>query len=228
MEIKTPSNGLMKIGDDWVPFNEKDRLILGRSPSGKCEIHKSQEALFNALDDALNSQNLANIIYGLIYQDDFISDEYANSLIQEIDKNKWLPDLTRKVQHYGYKYDYRNRIVENLGGILNFPQFLIELNGMIRKTFNLNFNSAIINEYKSGQGISKHVDAKCFGNEIATISLCEDDELEFERNMIKPIKVLRKNSILILQNDGRYNWTHCIKPKIRKDRRISITFRNVK
>lgn len=166
-------------------------------------------------------------IPGLKLIDNFITESEEIDLIKNINNHTWLNDLTRRVQHYGYKYDYRSKKVTNLGGINNFPDWLRSLNDKINESLNLDFNSCIINEYKSNQGISKHVDADCFSEYILTISLNENDEIEFERNLIKEIIFLKRRTCLVLSNDARYKWTHCIKNKIRINNRISITFRNV-
>lgn len=44
---------------------------------------------------------------GLTYVENFISQEEHDFLLTKIDAEPWLSDLKRRVQHYGYKYDYR-------------------------------------------------------------------------------------------------------------------------
>ena len=48
-------------------------------------------------------------IFGLTYKQNFISEAEEKALIRSIDGECWLPDLKRRVQHYGYKYDYKKR-----------------------------------------------------------------------------------------------------------------------
>ena len=45
-------------------------------------------------------------ISGLQYIPDFIARDEESALIANIDEQPWLNDLKRRVQHYGYKYDY--------------------------------------------------------------------------------------------------------------------------
>jgi len=46
---------------------------------------------------------------GLTYRENYISEDEAGRLVQEIDAAPWRTDLKRRVQHYGYRYDYKAR-----------------------------------------------------------------------------------------------------------------------
>ena len=50
-------------------------------------------------------------IGGFRYIEDYINDNQHDWLLNQIDKNPWLEDLKRRVQHYGFKYDYKARKV---------------------------------------------------------------------------------------------------------------------
>ena len=50
-------------------------------------------------------------IEGLSYIPNFITRDEERALIEAIDQQSWLTDLKRRVQHYGYKYDYKARAV---------------------------------------------------------------------------------------------------------------------
>ena len=51
---------------------------------------------------------------GLIYRPDFITEEEEKKLLACIDENEWSNELQRRVQHYGWRYDYtKRRIDEN-------------------------------------------------------------------------------------------------------------------
>lgn len=45
-------------------------------------------------------------ISGLTYIPNFITATEHDLLLPQIDQQPWLTDLKRRVQHYGYKYDY--------------------------------------------------------------------------------------------------------------------------
>lgn len=48
---------------------------------------------------------------GLTYVENFITNEEERELLEHIDRGQWLFDLKRRVQHYGYKYDYKYVLV---------------------------------------------------------------------------------------------------------------------
>ena len=56
-------------------------------------------------------EDTAPDIPGLTYIPDFITPNEEITMIASIDRQPWLNDLKRRVQHYGYKYDYKARTV---------------------------------------------------------------------------------------------------------------------
>ncbi|MEY4902758.1 MAG: hypothetical protein RLZZ292_573 [Bacteroidota bacterium] len=60
-------------------------------------------------------------IEGLTYVPNFISSQEEKDLINHIDNEIWLTDLKRRVQHYGYKYDYKARRIDINMKIGNLP-----------------------------------------------------------------------------------------------------------
>ena len=50
-------------------------------------------------------------ISGLRYIPNFISAAQSAELLERIDKQDWQAELRRRVQHYGYIYDYRSRTI---------------------------------------------------------------------------------------------------------------------
>lgn len=176
-------------------------------------------------------------IPGLRYVKGFLTPQGAQTLVARIDTMPWMDVLQRRVQHYGYRYDYKARRVTasmRLGPLPEFAQALAERllqEGLIPEQV----DQAIVNEYLPGQGISAHVDCvPCFGEAIVTISLGSQCEMVFANIETKESKslLLLPRSVLILQGDSRYKWSHAIKPKLSDNglsraRRISLTFRRV-
>lgn len=174
-------------------------------------------------------------IPGLRYIENYLSPEQENLLIKTIDEQQWLSDLKRRVQHYGYKYDYRNANQVYYLGLI--PKWLIPLcDKLVNDGIKDATNQVIINEYLPGQGISQHVDCiPCFNDVICSLSLGSACSMEF----IKEEKLsvfLDRRSLLILSGEARYNWKHGIAArkydldcgvKVMRSRRISITFRTV-
>ena len=50
-------------------------------------------------------------IDGLYYFDAFLDEDSQRALIQRIDTEPWRTDLERRVQQYGWRYDYQKRTV---------------------------------------------------------------------------------------------------------------------
>jgi hypothetical protein len=63
-------------------------------------------------------------IEGLTYTPNYITGEQEQLLISQIDKQPWLSDLKRRVQHYGYKYDYKARKITPDLKIADVPEWL--------------------------------------------------------------------------------------------------------
>jgi hypothetical protein len=109
-------------------------------------------------------------LHEALYQDAYLADSQERELIRSIDASPWRTDLQRRVQHYGYAYDYKQRRITAEAKIGPLPDWLQELALRLvsDKFFTDAPDQAIINEYQPGQGISAHVDClPCFGPTIA-------------------------------------------------------------
>lgn len=179
---------------------------------------------------------------GARYVAGFIDLPTQDALIAAIDERPWIEDLKRRVQHYGYRYDYRARTVTTDAYLGPLPQWAFDLadrfadNGWFERAP----DQLIVNEYLPGQGISAHVDCvPCFGNAIVSISLLSSCEMVLkERGSDKKRSiVLEPRSAFFLSGPARYEWTHEIPArqsdliggqKLARSRRLSLTFRTVK
>ncbi|ATZ80383.1 putative DNA repair dioxygenase [Bodo saltans virus] len=182
-------------------------------------------------------------IDGLFYCDNFIDDKMEQKIIHLVNQEKWSSELSRRVQHYGYKYDYKRRTTDPhkdyIGELPVWTDYIIHKmfcsfhKTCIHLPFET-FDQLIVNEYKKGQGIGKHTDCiSCFSNGIAIISLNNDSIITFEKNGIRHDIHVKRKSLVLMTDDARYNWTHAIIPmnnnNFTNDKpRISITFRFVK
>lgn len=186
------------------------------------------------------NKNLINLP-GLQYIENFIDPEEEAILVNIIDKQNWLLDLKRRVQHYGYKYDYKSRKINHsmyLGALPDWINFIIE-RLIFREILEYPPNQAIVNEYLPGQGITPHIDCRsCFEDTIISLSLNSRCMMDFKSiiNEEKHSFLLTPRSLIILKGQARYNWKHGIaarksdrwnNQKLLRNRRISITFRNV-
>lgn len=173
--------------------------------------------------------------------DSFVDQREAEHLLAAIDAEPWRSDLKRRVQHYGWFYDYRARTVSPDMDLGPLPSWLGELTDRIGNEggFSATPDQVIVNEYLPGQGISAHVDCEpCFGPVVASLSLGGSAEMIFAKRSGGERKsiILEPQSLLILSDEARYDWTHEI-PARKSDviesvrqprtRRVSLTFRTV-
>lgn len=182
-------------------------------------------------------------IPGLMYLSHFLSKDEQVIAANSIDKLPWRGDLERRVQHYGWRYDYQARGVGTDMRIGPLPVWLRAIGQQLfDKTgaFDRVPDQAIVNEYKPGQGIAMHVDRHCFGPAVATVSLGDAWRMELrrvgaERGDRESI-LLDPGSALVLSGEARDRWQHGIaRRKSERDgdiwrprkRRVSLTFRTV-
>ena len=178
-------------------------------------------------------------IEGLHYIPNFISEEEHDALLAAIDAQSWLNDLKRRVQHYGYKYDYKARNILPDSYLGELPLWLGGLQERLFSDgiFKQKPDQAIINEYLAGQGISAHIDCvPCFDDVIASLSLGSDVIMRLSSGQQKHDVFLEKRSLIVLSGEARYKWQHSIPTrksdivdgvKLERQRRVSVTFRKV-
>ncbi|KAH9255092.1 hypothetical protein BASA81_006851 [Batrachochytrium salamandrivorans] len=198
-----------------------------------------------------SNQELAGLCPGLSLVEDFITEEEELAMCCELDAKPWDNRLSRRVQHYGFEFDYASRMAVSNGSTnsCNFPpqcyrtveQRLLESTGICPKQF----DQLTVNEYLPGQGIAPHVDShSCFGNVMLSLSLIADICIRFVPKSTKLSAVGRVNlwlprrSLLVMQGPSRLAFTHCIPARSsdlvngvvikRQDRRVSLTFRSVR
>lgn len=178
---------------------------------------------------------------GARYLPSYIAQSEENVLLSQIDKLPWLGDLKRRVQHYGYRYDYKARRVTDDSYLGPLPSWLEALASRLWEEgiFEIRPDQVIINEYLPGQGIAAHVDCEpCFGGTIASLSLGSACMMEFSslRSGGSLSGFLEPQSLLVLQDEARFGWKHGIPArksdliagqKFPRARRVSLTFRTV-
>ncbi|MEM9968750.1 MAG: alpha-ketoglutarate-dependent dioxygenase AlkB [Pseudomonadota bacterium] len=186
-------------------------------------------------------KSIAEYPAGLIYRSDYLNGTDQADVVSAIDAAPWINDLTRRVQHYGYRYDYKARRVKRGDYLGPLPNWLNTLGRRLARDgyFLHPPDQAIVNEYEPGQGIADHVDClPCFGARIVSLSLLGSCEMRFLQigGRGRHAIFLKPGSMLLLSGDARFRWKHGI-PKRKSDlingekqlrtRRLSITFRNV-
>jgi len=180
-------------------------------------------------------------INGLHYIPAFVDETQERELLAAIDAEPWLGDLKRRVQHHGYRYDYKARTVEPsmyLGPLPAWAQPLaarLAADGHMPATP----DQLIVNEYEPGQGIAAHIDCvPCFGPVISSLTLGSSCVMKLSQvgGEGKEELLLDRGSLLVLSGPARYEWHHAIPGRksdhidgraIPRGRRVSLTFRNV-
>src|SRR3954466_4641467 len=91
---------------------------------------------------------------GLLYVQDFLTTAEEAALGQLIDGQPWLSELRRRVQHYGWRYDYRRRNVESSMRVGPLPTWAAELAHRLSKRGLVPHlaDQVIVNEYVEGFG----------------------------------------------------------------------------
>lgn len=175
----------------------------------------------------------------LIYVPRYIAPDEEARLLRVIDNASWQTDLKRRTQHYGYRYDYKARRLDESMYLGNLTGWTRNLAVRLREDGYVSAipDQVIVNEYEAGQGIAPHVDCvPCFDDTIISISLGSPCQMIFEKLTTKakaPIW-LEAGSLVVMKGESRYGWKHGIPARksdiidgerIMRGRRVSLTFR---
>lgn len=184
----------------------------------------------------------AQELRGFIFKPDFISEHEETGLLTCIDQEEWSTALRRRVQHYGWRYDYKQRRIDKTMYLGDLPAWAVQLAQRLvdEKLMPVLPDQVIVNEYRGNQGISSHIDQPhIFAEHVAMISLLETWGMVFRRRntRVRVEKPLARRSVAVLTGESRYKWTHEIPKRktepaetgkrISRKRRVSLTFRKV-
>jgi alkylated DNA repair dioxygenase AlkB len=195
----------------------------------------------------LDADEAQEVIPGLSLIPGFLSEAEEEAILAEIDRQPWSDELQRRVQHYGWRYDYQSRRVDPSMRIGPLPEWATRV---ARSLFDSGHvpelpDQVIVNEYVENQGIAPHIDSpSSFADGVAMVSLLETWEMVFRRRGRKGTGEgvrLERRSATILTGEARYEWTHAVparktepgaiklgrKTRVPRGRRISLTFRKV-
>jgi alkylated DNA repair dioxygenase AlkB len=180
-------------------------------------------------------------IDGLDYRPGFIDAARERELLALIDAGAWSCELRRRVQHFGYRYDYRARQLGPDARLGPLPPWLAAEAERLAAAglFAAPPDQVIVNEYLPGQGIAAHVDRPdCFGDTVAGLSLGAACLMRFGHPATGAVAdlLLEPRSLFVLRGEARYRWRHGIAARrsdmvggrrLPRGRRVSITFRTV-
>ena len=170
---------------------------------------------------------------------DFITPAEEQRILLRISQAPWLTQLRRRVQHYGFRYDYAGNSAPAPAPA--FPRWAAVIGERLSRHFDGKLpDQCIVNEYRPGQTIGMHADHRDFGPIVASLSLAAAWPMRFRPSAGRPytrgalpddeIAVLPRRSVLVLTGDARNRWMHGI-ARCDSDgqatTRVSATFRGV-
>ena len=169
-----------------------------------------------------------------------VTEAEERRILMRIADAPWLTDLTRRVQHYGYRYDYRGQSPDR-----HEPappsRWADVVADRLRPLFDgRRPEQCIVNEYRPGQGIGMHADHAQFGPVVVSLSLGAAWPMIFRPRSVRPyvrgglasdqVAVLPRRSALVLRDAARHAYMHGIDPAAstrQAETRVSATFRTL-
>ena len=177
-------------------------------------------------------------IPGLGVVEDAIDAAEELRLLRVIELAPWSDELRRRVQHYGWRYDYQGRAAAAPLGAL--PEWAAALAERLAAegTFLRVPDQVIVNEYLPGQGIAAHSDSAAFGEVVASLSLGSAVTMTLTPSGGGDAREVRlaRRSLLVLAGKSRSHFKHGIPPRksddvagvrVPRERRVSVTFRTL-
>ena len=176
---------------------------------------------------------------GAVIVPDFVTPAEEERILLRIARAPWMTELRRRVQHYGYRYDYRG--ANHPEPAAPFPRWADAMADRLLPHFGGALPvQCIVNQYRPGQGIGMHADHADFGPVVASLSLGASWLMRFRPCSTRPyardglpgdeVVVLPRRSVLVLAGAARTHWMHGID---RADTaresatRLSATFRTL-
>jgi alkylated DNA repair protein alkB homolog 8 len=176
---------------------------------------------------------------GLVLVCDFVTEKEEKEILKAIDSGIWRSDIkARRVQHYGYTFDYKTRGVGT--ETCEFPKCIDRI--LMSKLSKIsNFDQMTVNEYVPGKGIACHVDThSAFEGPIVSVSLAASTVMMFkhftDKTLHKTIELPRR-SMMVMSGPARLWWEHGIAYRSndvidgvmrKRDTRVSLTFRKIR
>ena len=179
--------------------------------------------------------------HGAVLVADIVTEAEEMRILKRISQAPWLTDLSRRVQHYGFRYNYRGPANGRHDPAPPFPPWAEVVAGRLAPHFDGRLpEQCIVNEYRSGQGIGMHADHQSFGPVVVSLSLGDTWTMNFRPRSQRPyvreglasdeVALLPRRSALVLRGQARSAWMHGIDRAANAHRaatRVSATFRTV-
>lgn len=193
----------------------------------RLQCGENSVTLYLSYVDSVNCEEQAAVPLpeGLVLVEDFVSPEEEALLLGAVDWSSTDDDVTaqkalkhRRVKHYGFEFRYDNNNVDKdkplPAGIPH--ECLPVLERCVKdKHIDIMPDQLTVNQYESGQGIPPHVDThSAFEDTIMSLSLGAQTVMEFRHPDGRLVAVvLPARSLLVMNGESRYLWTHGITPR---------------
>uniref|UniRef100_A0A1B6MHZ2 tRNA (carboxymethyluridine(34)-5-O)-methyltransferase n=1 Tax=Graphocephala atropunctata TaxID=36148 RepID=A0A1B6MHZ2_9HEMI len=161
---------------------------------------------------------------GLVLLSDFVTEEEEERLLNSVhwdlddhkEKGKTLKH--RRVKHFGFEFRYDNNNVDKDSPLEEaIPlecDFIGERLAKLGHPLSWTPDQLTVNQYQRGQGIPSHIDThSAFESPILSLSLGSDVVMEFRRGGRHVPVLLPRRSLLLMDGESRYAWSHGITPR---------------
>ena len=205
----------------------------------------------------VNEYAMDNItVKGISLIENFVTADEENILFEEINKDMWKPSQSgRRKQDFGPKANFKRKKLKlgNFTGLPWYCKFVVDRMNDLDLLRNFSPVELCNLEYtqERGSSIDPHIDDTwLWGDQLVTVNLLSrtlltltnahsgtllahnslsiDNINDIQSTTGVEIQIpLSARSLLILDDEARYNWQHCIKPNHIVGKRLAMTFRNL-
>lgn len=168
---------------------------------------------------------------GLLFYPDLVDKDEESAIIRYLCRQSgWQPvsasPSARLVLQYGIPYSYSTQKMH----AIPFTRTMQNIRDRMCDTYQPTqaLDQCIVNRYLPAQGISRHIDAIVFGDEVYCLSLGSDTQITFRKGKQQEVYNIPRRSLYVLTGEARYDWTHEIKPFAHSGVRYSITMRGTR
>jgi alkylated DNA repair protein alkB family protein 8 len=222
-----------------VQLDEQVESFLGRKLYA--QFAERVDAAEKAVRDArisCTSLTASVVVPGLQILLDFVSAEEEVELLRCVESGSWDDGgprkMRRRVQHYGYAFDYRTIEIDRTPRNA-LPPPLDALRVRVRDALGFDPTQLTVNEYEPGQGIKPHVDSpRSFGAHVVSLGLCAPTVFTMRRQAAAAAAVAAdrdrgpngagagagalphklvvhpRRALLVMTGDARSRWSHGI------------------
>jgi DNA oxidative demethylase len=173
---------------------------------------------------------------GLVYQEEFISEEEERELLSLLSSIQFRAVVMRgqaarrTVRHFGLDYEYERGELVPADPLPDAMLWLRDRCAALMEREPADLVQVLLSRYPPGAGIGWHRDAPMFGSRIAGISLLAPCRMRFQRTVQGTRSVaeleLAPRSAYLLTGKARWSWQHSIPAA--KALRYSVTFRTLR